>query len=103
MACQCHRTARREGHTLAMQKTVLSLVIPCFNEEKTLAACVESVRRIVDDTLDVQIVIVDDCSSDGSHAVATQLKDRIPGLILLRHERNQGKGAALRTGIAHAT
>ncbi len=85
-----------------MQKTLLSLVIPCFNEEKTLAACVESVRRIVDDTLDVEIIIVDDCSSDGSHAVATQLTERIPGLMLLRHDRNQGKGAALRTGIAHA-
>jgi len=86
-----------------MPKTVLSLVIPCYNEEKTLADCVASVRRIVDDSLDVELIIVDDCSSDRSYQVASELKERIPGLTLLRHDRNQGKGAALRTGIAHAT
>src|SRR5690606_3530008 len=84
-------------------KTLLSLVIPCYNEEKTLEACVESVLRLADENLRLEILIVDDCSKDSSRAVAMKLKDRIPGLMVFHHEKNQGKGAALRTGIAGAT
>ena len=91
------------GVASSKPKTLLSLVIPCYNEERTLEDCVENVRKIVDDDLELELIIVDDCSRDGSHAVATRLQQRIPGLVLLRHEQNQGKGAALRTGIARAT
>ena len=81
----------------------LSLVIPCYNEEKTLEACVEKVLAIGDDDLDLELIIVDDRSTDRSFAIATALQDRLPGVVVLRHEINQGKGAALRTGIARAT
>jgi dolichol-phosphate mannosyltransferase len=87
----------------AAAKVMLSLVIPCYNEEKTLEACVEKVLAIADDALDLELIVVDDCSKDRSLAVARGLQDRIPGLVVLHHEKNQGKGAALRTGIAHAT
>lgn len=87
----------------AAKRVTLSLVIPCYNEEKTLEACIDKVLAIKDDTLDLELIVVDDCSKDGSVAVARQLSERIPGLVLLRHEKNQGKGAALRTGISHAT
>ncbi len=86
-----------------MRRFLLSVVIPCYNEARTLADCVDGVRRIANDQLDLEIILVDDCSTDQSHAIATGLAARIPGLVLLRHERNQGKGAALRTGIARAT
>jgi dolichol-phosphate mannosyltransferase len=81
----------------------LSVVIPCYNEEKTLEGCVDSVLTIESDTLEIELIIVDDCSADGSLAVARELAERVPGMILLHHEKNQGKGAALRTGIASAT
>jgi dolichol-phosphate mannosyltransferase len=81
----------------------LSLVIPCYNEEKTLESCVDKVLAIKDDTLNLELIIVDDCSKDRSYAVGRALSERIPGLVLLHHEKNQGKGAALRTGIARAT
>jgi glycosyltransferase involved in cell wall biosynthesis len=81
----------------------LSIVIPCYNEEKTLESCVDKVMAITDETLELELVIVDDCSKDASRAVAKALADRLPGLILLHHEKNMGKGAALRTGIAHAS
>src|SRR6187402_1274330 len=85
------------------QRVKLSLVIPCFNEEKTLEACVGKVIEIEDDDLELELIIVDDCSRDGSRAVAARLAERIPSLKLLHHDVNQGKGAALRTGISHAT
>jgi dolichol-phosphate mannosyltransferase len=87
----------------AVKRVTLSLVIPCYNEEKTLEACIDKVLAIKDDTLDLELIIVDDCSKDASVAVAKRLSERIPGLVLLRHAKNQGKGAALRTGITHAT
>jgi dolichol-phosphate mannosyltransferase len=81
----------------------LSLVIPCYNEEQTLEACVEKVLAISDETLALELVIVDDCSKDASLVVARRIAERFPGIVVLHHEKNQGKGAALRTGIAHAT
>jgi glycosyltransferase involved in cell wall biosynthesis len=78
-------------------------VIPCYNEEKTLESCVQSVLAIKDDTLDLEIIIVDDCSKDASYRVAQQIVASRPGIKLLRHEHNRGKGAALRTGFSEAT
>jgi dolichol-phosphate mannosyltransferase len=85
------------------RRVKLSLVIPCYNEEKTLESCVDKVIEITDDELELELIIVDDCSKDKSRQVAQRLADRIPGLVLRHHDVNQGKGAALRTGIKHAT
>ncbi len=82
---------------------VLSVVIPCFNEEKTLRKCVERVLAIADDSLLLEIIIVDDCSNDRSLAVAKELAVEHPEITVLHHEKNQGKGAALRTGFQKAT
>jgi dolichol-phosphate mannosyltransferase len=81
----------------------LSVVVPCYNEERTLEACVDSVLAIQDDTLEIELVVVDDCSSDKSLEVAQRLAQRISNLVVCHHEVNRGKGAALRTGIAKAT
>ena len=85
------------------QRVTLSLVIPCYNEEKTLEACVNQVLEIADDDLQLELIIVEDCSKDASRSVADRLAERIPGLKLCHHQVNQGKGAALRTGISQAT
>ncbi|HEY9153958.1 MAG TPA: glycosyltransferase, partial [Opitutaceae bacterium] len=84
-------------------KVKLSLVIPCYNEEKTLESCVDKVLAITDEALELELIVVDDCSKDNSRNVARRMAERIPGLVLLHHDVNQGKGAALRTGIARAT
>lgn len=89
--------------TAAAKRIKLSLVIPCYNEEKTLEGCVESVLAIQDEGLELELIVVDDCSKDDSLGVARKLVERTPNMRLLRHEVNQGKGAALRTGIAGAT
>jgi dolichol-phosphate mannosyltransferase len=80
----------------------LSVVIPCYNEA-TLEDCVNGVLSIEDDTLALEVIIVDDGSTDGSLQVAEGLANRVPGIVVLRHEMNQGKGAALRTGLKAAT
>ena len=83
----------------------LSVVIPCYNEEKTLRKCVESVLLAFEavQDVDLELIIVDDCSRDRSLEVATELANQHPGIIVQKHERNQGKGAALRTGFQKAT
>jgi glycosyltransferase involved in cell wall biosynthesis len=81
----------------------LSLVIPCYNEAKTLAACLYQVHALRSSELEIEIIVVDDASSDGSDALTEKLQESISGMQLLRHSENQGKGAALRTGFAHAT
>jgi dolichol-phosphate mannosyltransferase len=85
------------------RRITLSVVIPCYNEEKTLEECVDGVRSIQDDSLAVELIVVDDGSTDGSLQLAEGLASRVAGLVLLRHEENQGKGAALRTGLRAAT
>jgi len=84
-------------------KVKLSLIIPCYNEERTLAACIDKVLAIEDATLELELIVVDDCSLDNSRLIAAELRKRFPSLVLLQHEVNQGKGAALRTGIQRAT
>ena len=79
---------------------MLSVVIPIYNECETLREIVARVQS-VSLQLRKEIVLVDDCSTDGTR----QLLEDLPGdnLVKLYHQVNQGKGAALRTGILHAT
>ena len=81
----------------------LSLIVPCYNEENTLAGIVDRILQLQSDELKLQIVIVDDCSSDNSREVARKLADDHPEIKLAFHSVNQGKGAALRTGFLEAT
>jgi len=78
----------------------LSIVIPCYNEAKTIRAIVDRVRAAP--VADKEIIIVDDCSRDGTRDI---LRTEIAPLVdkILYHEVNQGKGAALRSGFAVAT
>ena len=77
----------------------LTVVIPVYNEVHTLLSLIDRVQEVA---LDKDIVLVDDCSSDGTRDLLQ--KTTFPANVrVLYHERNQGKGAALRTGFAAAT
>jgi glycosyltransferase involved in cell wall biosynthesis len=76
----------------------LSVVIPVFNERETIAEILSRVHRALDG-MDAEIVVVDDGSTDGTREALRS----IAGIRLIEHERNQGKGAALRTGFAAAS
>jgi glycosyltransferase involved in cell wall biosynthesis len=77
----------------------LSIVIPCYNETKTIRTIVDRVRAAP--VASMEIIIVDDCSTDGTREI---LRTEIAPLVakIIYHAVNQGKGAALRTGIAAA-
>jgi glycosyltransferase involved in cell wall biosynthesis len=77
---------------------LLSVVIPVYNEQPTIEALIRRVRAV---TLDKEIVVVDDCSTDQTRAVLERLVER-GEVRALFHDRNRGKGAALRTGFAAA-
>ncbi len=78
----------------------LSIVIPCYNEARTIRAIVDAVRAAP--VASKEIIIVDDCSRDGTRDL---LRTQIAPLVdkVIYHEANRGKGAALRTGFAAAT
>ncbi len=77
----------------------LTLVIPVYNEAATIAALIERVRRV---PVEKEIIVVDDCSRDGTRDVLAALPPA-HDLRVLYHDVNQGKGAALRTGFKAAT
>ncbi len=77
----------------------LSIVIPCYNEAETLEACVGRVREIASDDLELEILIVDDASTDASLKIAEGLARTFEEVRVVGHEINRGKGAALRTGF----
>jgi glycosyltransferase involved in cell wall biosynthesis len=79
----------------------LSIVIPCFNEKSTIGAIVEKVLQ-VDLPLERELIIVDDYSTDGTRSYLDQFEG-YQDVIVLLHEENRGKGAALRTGFQHAS
>ena len=81
----------------------LSIIIPCFNEENTLRTCVEKVLNISDGTLELEIIIVNDCSKDKSLEIARELEKNHKEIKVISHEINRGKGAALRTGFREAS
>jgi glycosyltransferase involved in cell wall biosynthesis len=78
----------------------LSVVIPAFNEEATIARVIQTVAQ---QPLVGEIIIVDDASTDETQKQLTSLRDLPIPLKIFRHTINQGKGAALRTGIKAAT
>jgi glycosyltransferase involved in cell wall biosynthesis len=79
---------------------VLSVVIPVYNERNTIREILRRVRAVA---VPKQIIIVDDCSTDGTRDILQTLATEQPDLTVVYHEKNQGKGAALRTGFRHAT
>ncbi|MCA9180616.1 MAG: bifunctional glycosyltransferase family 2/GtrA family protein [Planctomycetales bacterium] len=81
----------------------MSIVIPCYNEQETLALCVAAVLRIANDELALELIIVDDASTDASLEIARDLARKHASINVLAHDKNQGKGAALRTGFRAAT
>jgi len=77
----------------------VSVIVPCYNERTTVG---ELLRRVIAVPVDKEIIVVDDCSTDGSFEIVSALASRQPSIRQIRQERNQGKGAALRRGFQEA-
>lgn len=86
-----------------MAKT-LSIVIPVYNENRLLPEVLRQVEAVtLPDGLQRQIVLIDDCSTDGTTQILRKMAQERPDYKVVFHEVNRGKGAALRTGFQHAT
>ena len=83
-----------------MSAPKLSLIIPIYNEEELLPEVLRRVRAMA--WPNKELVLVDDCSQDGTAGILEQEREK-PDTIVLRHDRNRGKGAAIRTGLQHFT
>jgi len=83
------------------KKPTLSIIVPVFNEEKTILPLLEKVRKVKLMGFQKQIIVVDDGSGDGTAALLQKVSKRV--ILFLRHEKNKGKGAAIRTAIPHTT
>ena len=79
----------------------LSVIIPCYNEEKTIFLIVEKIKKIKN--LSPEIIIVDDCSTDKTSDVLKKISQLYPAIKIFKHEKNLGKGAAIRSGIKLVT
>jgi glycosyltransferase involved in cell wall biosynthesis len=80
----------------------LSVIVPVYNERNTLVEILRRMRQVrLPEGIDREIIVIDDGSSDGTREVLKQLGDSTVRVVM--HEKNRGKGAAVRTGFAHAT
>lgn len=89
-----------------MANKKLSLVIPAYNEEKTIHLILDRIKQVtLIDNIQKELIIVNDCSKDGTINAVELYMQQNPELniLLISHEVNKGKGAALHTGIKHAT
>ena len=78
----------------------LSIIIPVYNERDTIEKIIEAVKAVPLD-MEKEIIVIDDGSTDATASVISKLQ--IPNLKTITFQKNQGKGAALRAGFAHAT
>jgi glycosyltransferase involved in cell wall biosynthesis len=83
----------------SLDAPLLSVIMPCYNEASTIPRVIEAVKSI---QLEKEIIAVDDCSSDNTLAILQREAERDPRVKVVRHSCNQGKGAAVRTGLQYA-
>ncbi len=79
----------------------ISIVMPVYNERHFVREIIDQVLAVPVDGMEKELIVVDDCSRDGTRELLRELS--APEVKVLYHDRNRGKGAALRTGFGHAT
>jgi glycosyltransferase involved in cell wall biosynthesis len=77
----------------------LTVIMPIYNEANTVNRIIEKVKSVNLGEIEKELIAVDDCSTDGTHKILEKIDD----IKLVRHRENRGKGAAIQTGIKHAT
>jgi len=82
--------------------SLLSIIIPAYNEETSIESILTKVLDANCCDLQVEIIVVDDFSKDRTFEIASELVSRYPSMIVYKHSKNLGKGAALRTGFKKA-
>jgi len=94
-----YRTVKWDSNEKTGTKFVTSIVVPVYNEERTIARVITRLAAL---PFPKELIVVDDCSRDRTREVLQKLVG-LPGVKIILKEQNAGKGAALRTGFAHAS
>jgi glycosyltransferase involved in cell wall biosynthesis len=82
----------------------LSILMPVYNERTVVERCISLVLTApLPENMERELVIVDDCSTDGTFTILLRLAAAFPQILLVQHDRNRGKGAAVRTAIEKAS
>jgi len=82
----------------------LSLIVPCYNEAGKVEICIERILNVAKkNNILIEIIVVDDASKDDSCQIVEKISLQHNEIKIYKHEKNKGKGAALRTGFIHAT
>jgi len=84
-------------------KMKLSIIIPVYNESKTIKQIIERVQKVNLNNIRKELIVVNDCSKDNSKEIIRKLTRKYKNIRFFNHEKNLGKGAAIRTGLKHFT
>lgn len=79
----------------------LSIIIPVYNEIRTVSELVSKVQKVKLKSISKQLIVVDDCSTDGTREILKKLAQKKPGFTLILKDKNEGKGSAIRSAIPH--
>jgi len=79
--------------------TKLSIIIPAYNEESTIKKLLDKVKAVEIPNMEKEIIVIDDCSTDKTFEILKKQKD----IKIIHLKKNQGKGAAFKTGLKHST
>ena len=79
----------------------ISVIIPVYNEEKTINEVIENVKKSQIRNVSKEIIVVDDCSEDNTRTILKNINDK--SLKILFRQKNMGKGSAIRTGLKKST
>lgn len=90
------------GKSADFRMNKLSIIIPVYNEEKTVAKLLKNVLAVQFPVKHVEYIVVDDGSTDASASVISNFQFLISNFKFVKHKKNQGKGAAVRTGLKYA-
>lgn len=88
---------------MSSSKKLLSIVIPVYNEEKTIETVLDRLNTLAIPNVEKEILVVDDGSKDKSKIIIEKKKKQIKNLRFIVHEKNKGKGAAVETGLTQAS
>ncbi len=84
-----------------MKKKKLCIIIPIYNEENTLRKLIEKVQEVNINSMEKELIVVNDASSDNSVKIIEEFIKKYKNISLYHHKNNRGKGAAIRTGLKH--
>lgn len=94
---------RNNEEKFKFMRKKISIIIPVYNEEKTLEEIFSKVKSLSFRDFDQEIIIVNDCSTDSSTNILGKLHQKNPSLLVINHQTNKGKSQSVKTGMLRAT